>query len=153
MKPEAFQEIIRDLEAMLSTKMDYWKEPHMGNPFVHLMVSGPSRRMFEITMLKLEIPFKVLIDDVGVLVREQIVKNSIGSRMPNDPFDFSKYHPLEDINNWMVTVENLFPKWVSVFNVSHSYQQRDIYAMKISIPNASKKPAIWFDGGIHAREW
>ena len=47
----------------------------------------------------------------------------------------------------------LMPKFVTVFNVSHSYQKRDIYALKISIPNASKKPAIWMDGGIHAREW
>ncbi len=48
----------------------------------------------------------------------------------------------------MNDLEAQYPKLITVFNVSRSYQNRDIYALKISIPNASNKPAIWFDGKL-----
>lgn len=153
MNGEMFRATLKSIEEFTSTKIDMWKEPHKGNPFVHLMVAADARKLFEITLLKLDIDFTVLIEDVGALVRQQLEQNAATSSIPGNDFDYSKYHSLDEINNWMVSMENQWPKFVTVFNVSHSYQKRDIYAMKISIPNASNKPAIWMDGGIHAREW
>lgn len=102
----------------------------------------------------LKIKHSVLIEDVGALVKKQIALNSkIDPESKLEDFDYGKYHKLDEINSWMNNIENEFPKLVTIFNVSRSYQQRDIRAMKISVPNASNKKAIWFDGGIHAREW
>lgn len=145
--------LLKKLEEILSGPLSYWKEPTKASPFAHIMIAGDKREFFEHTLIKLNIAYKLLIENVGTLVRQQIEANSRISSGGNDDFDYGKYHTLDEINNWMVVLENTYPKYLTVFNVSHSYQQRDIYALKISIPNASKKPAIWIDGGIHAREW
>ena len=109
--------------------------------------------MFEDILNKVGFKYEVTIKDVGALIRNQIELNNKPSEGLKDSFDYSKYHTLDEINHWMDDLETQYPKYVTVFNVTASYQKRSIYALKISIPNASKKPALWFDGGIHAREW
>lgn len=137
---------------MLFTKFDYWKDPHGKNPYTHVMVRKEKKKMFEDILSSLSMKHSVLISDVGAMIRNQLELNS-NNQKPLGAFDYGKYHNLDEINDWMNAIENMYPKFVTVFNVSKSYQKRDIYAMKISIPTGSKKPAIWFDGGIHAREW
>jgi hypothetical protein len=109
--------------------------------------------MFDDILNKVGFKYEIAIKDVGALIRNQIELNNKPSEGFKDGFDYSKYHTLDEINHWMDDLETQYPKYVTVFNVTASYQKRSIYAMKISIPNASKKPALWFDGGIHAREW
>lgn len=144
-------EILKVLERWLSTVFDYWSEPNEQNKWTHVMVKPEAKKHFESFLKSYEITFSVLIEDVGALVRKQLILNE--NEGTDADFDYSKYHRLDEINHWMNDIEAAYPKYVTLFNVSRSYQGRDIYAMKISIPNASKKPALWFDGGIHAREW
>ena len=42
-----------------------------------------------------------------------------------------------------------------VLDIGNSVEQRSLKVIKIGKPcaNGSAKPAIWIDGGIHAREW
>ena len=144
------------VEKMLSTRFDYWKEPHGKNEYSHVMVKGEKKKMFEDILASLSMKHKVLIGDVGTMIRKQLELNNKNTK-PWDgaaaTFDYGKYHTLDEINNWMTGIETAYPKYVTIFKVATSYQKRDVNVIKISIPNASKKPAVWFDGGIHAREW
>lgn len=134
--------------------MDYWKDLRKSDDCAHVMVRPEERKLFEEFLSLKNVKYSLLIENVGDLLIEQIVKNSRskGSFKVGD-FDYGKYHTLDEINDWMNQIEAAYPKYVTIFNVTRSYQKRDIFAMKISIPNGSNKPAIWFDGGIHSREW
>ena len=131
--------------------MDYWVEYRGINQHVQIMVNPTIKPLFEKLLKSANVKYVISISDVGSLVKNQLTLNSKSS--DNDDFDYGKYHTLDDINHWMNDLETQYPKLVTVFNVSRSYQQRDIYALKISVPNSSNKPALWLDGGIHSREW
>lgn len=52
----------------------------------------------------------------------------------------------------MIAADN--PKIASTFNIGKSYEGRDLRVIKIGSPDMrSKKPVIFIDGGVHAREW
>lgn len=142
---------LKMIETKLKNKLDYWTETKRLN-YVHIMIKPELKSYFENALKSSKIDYDIYIKDVSTLIKNQIDLNKAVSSTEGD-FDYGKYHTLDEINDWMNDLENQYPKLVTVFNVSRSYQKRNIYAMKISVPNASKKPAIWFDGGIHAREW
>lgn len=56
------------------------------------------------------------------------------------------------IQNYLNQLAVDYPKIVSLENPGQSYEGRNLTVIKIS--NGGKdKPAIFVDGGIHAREW
>ena len=140
------------IEKKLKNKLDYWTE-HKRSGYVHVMIKPDLKLFFEEALKFAKLEFDVYIQDVATLIKKQIDLNEAKVSASGADFDYGKYHTLDEINHWMNDLESAYPKLVTVFNVSRSYQKRDIYALKISVPNASKKPAIWLDGGIHAREW
>ena len=57
--------------------------------------------------------------------------------------------------DYLKCLEVKYPKICKVFGIGSSVENRTIKVIKISRPstNGKTKPAIWIDGGIHAREW
>jgi hypothetical protein len=155
-KSEKHMDMLEDVAKKLHTKFDFWTDYRGANKPVDVMIPGSAKATFLSTLRYFAIEYSVKITDVGSLIEQQMqpyfntewIKNS-----KLQDFNYSKYHTLDEINRWMNDLEQAYPKYVTIFNVTRSYQQRDIKTMKISIPNASKKLAIWLDGGIHAREW
>lgn len=145
-------ELLAVLEEKLGAKFDYWNEANSINKWTHIMLKPALKTVFEDMLKNLGMEYSILIEDVGSLIENQLVLNSKVKKESND-FDYGKYHTLDEISKWMNDTQAAYPKFVTVFNVSRSYEGRIINAMKISVPSSSNKPAIWFDGGIHAREW
>ncbi|OAD61119.1 Carboxypeptidase B [Eufriesea mexicana] len=71
----------------------------------------------------------------------------IGHRM-----EWTSYHRLEDIHGYLDYLAETFPDVCSVVSIGNSVEGRPLKVIRISNgkPNA---PALWIDGGIHAREW
>lgn len=46
-----------------------------------------------------------------------------------------------------------YPEFVKIIDIGKSYEGRDLKMIHISKPSDVKKPKIFIDGGIHAREW
>jgi len=58
------------------------------------------------------------------------------------------------INTFIITtLAASYPGWTSVFSVGTSYEGRDLNVLKINVGGTTKTKGIWFNGGIHAREW
>lgn len=73
------------------------------------------------------------------------------------------------IASYMNSLVSTYPNLVSLVNIGRSFQNRPLAAVKVwiyfhlawclrylnlQIGNpGSNKPAVWIDGGIHAREW
>ena len=94
------------------------------------------------------IEYKVVIEDVANTIKIQYEENEAKEKL-ND-FDYGKYHSLEEINEWIDQMSKQYPQYITIFNVSQSYEKRYLKAFKISIPSSTSKKSIWIDGGIHA---
>jgi len=68
------------------------------------------------------------------------------------PMNWQRYHRLPTIYNWMEQLANDFPNLVKLNIIGITEEGRNIVVMKIGggLPN---RPAIFIEGGIHAREW
>lgn len=55
---------------------------------------------------------------------------------------------------YMRNLTKTYPTLAKIENVGLSYENRTMYALRISNSTSNKtKPQIFIDGGIHAREW
>jgi carboxypeptidase A2 len=67
---------------------------------------------------------------------------------------FDNYKTYNEVNAYLDTLVSLRPDLASKFEVGRSLQNRPIYGIRITGPNApSDRPAFIFHGCQHAREW
>ena len=63
------------------------------------------------------------------------------------------YHSNEDIENYLEYLVNNHSDILSLEDIGKSYEGRPMKVLKICKGGCGLKPAMWIDGGIHAREW
>ncbi|KAL3089768.1 hypothetical protein niasHT_020210 [Heterodera trifolii] len=68
-------------------------------------------------------------------------------------FSMSKYHSFSDVIHHLNALAVNFPSRVQVQPIGTTHEGRQIPLIKIGTGPAGTKPAVWMDGGIHAREW
>ncbi|XP_038575872.1 carboxypeptidase O-like [Micropterus salmoides] len=70
-------------------------------------------------------------------------------------YDYTKYHPMDEIYRWMEDVERGNPELVSSAVYGHTFEGKNITLLKLGLenPEGREKKVIWVDCGIHAREW
>ncbi|XP_036965184.1 carboxypeptidase O-like [Acanthopagrus latus] len=70
-------------------------------------------------------------------------------------YDYTKYHPMDEIYKWMEDVERANPELISSAVYGNTTEGRDITLLKLGLKTSavSEKKVIWMDCGIHAREW
>ncbi|CAF4908178.1 unnamed protein product [Rotaria sp. Silwood1] len=110
-----------------------------------------------------KIEYVVHIADIGAIIERQRILHSLpqSSSKGND-FAYDKYHTVEEIHAWVDQMVATYPEMATSFTVGKSYENRDMKGFKISSTKmatkrdgtkAASKKAVWWDGGIHAREW
>ncbi|XP_068612628.1 carboxypeptidase O [Brachionichthys hirsutus] len=67
--------------------------------------------------------------------------------------DYYKYHPMPEIDSWMVQTAEAHPDVVAIVEYGQTYEKRVIRLLKVGLNTGAKKKAVWMDCGIHAREW
>lgn len=67
--------------------------------------------------------------------------------------DWNSYHRLEDIYGYLNYLADSYPNLVQLVSIGSSYEGRPLYVVRVSSSSSGSKPAVWVDGGIHAREW
>ncbi|XP_012140434.1 carboxypeptidase B isoform X2 [Megachile rotundata] len=104
-----------------------------------------------------DLEYHVVIEDVQKAIDEENpalseeemeeLEGRKGHRM-----EWTTYHRLEDIHGYLDYLAETFPDVCSVVSIGNSVEGRALKVLRISNgkPNA---PALWIDGGIHAREW
>ncbi|XP_048516038.1 uncharacterized protein LOC105690901 [Athalia rosae] len=98
-----------------------------------------------------------LIEDVQVLIdKENHESSNIGGRSSrvngrNGTLNWTAYHRLEEIYDWLDKLAETYPQWVEVVVAGKSYEGRLIKGIKITFNK--NNPGIFVKGGIHAREW
>ncbi|GIY64058.1 carboxypeptidase A4 [Caerostris extrusa] len=98
-----------------------------------------------------KIEFDVAYHDLQTVIDSERVMNAPSSQAPGFNFGiYNEYHKLLNL------IENLAKNYSNIAKLEtagKSYENRPIYALKISSGDGSKKPAIMMECGIHAREW
>merc|ERR1719367_1588031 len=65
---------------------------------------------------------------------------------------WTEYHSLEDMYTYLDYIEAEFD-FVTTEEIGQSGEGRPMRVAKICRGGCGNKPAMWIDGGIHAREW
>ncbi|PIK36597.1 putative carboxypeptidase B [Apostichopus japonicus] len=143
-------------------QLDFWTDPSTIRP-VDVMVPRDFTSEFKGMLNKRELYYKVLrqdlqddVDnDLAEAMRALQKKARIGIQTLDD-FDYSIYHPFDEIQQWATDVANEY-SFVTKFKFGETYEGREIGALEIAAPAdalaSDPKPVVYFEGGIHAREW
>ncbi|XP_015176245.1 PREDICTED: carboxypeptidase B-like [Polistes dominula] len=101
--------------------------------------------------------YEVVIDDLQRAINEENpplsaelmeeLEGRKGHRM-----EWSSYHRLDDIYGYLDFLAQTYPDVCSVMNIGNSVEGRPLKVLRISNGKIGV-PALWIDGGIHAREW
>merc|ERR1712209_74518 len=137
----------------LSQGLDLWTGVAVGR-HCDVRVSGDQVSSLTSALSSHNIRHSVMIQDVQALVditnmvpvsEEQRVKQG-HSR------DWTSYHPIEDMHSYLNYLRDTYD-FVTLESIGQSYDGSDMIFAKVCRGGCGNKPAMWIDGGIHAREW
>jgi len=145
--PETLQQV-KDLNVLQELphqyeEYDFWRRPSNVRKPVDIRVSAAAKPRIVAYAKSLNLTELVHIPNLQ--------QYFIDARVPykeGDPWD-TAYHKLDDINKWMDALVATYPKLCSKVQVATTYEKRQVYALKVG----SGERELYFDGGIHAREW
>nr|DBA20028.1 TPA: hypothetical protein GDO54_015769 [Pyxicephalus adspersus] len=119
---------------------------------VHVRVPASLLDEVKGSLLQKDIAFAVMINDVQALIdKSNINERSVQTSLSS--FDYTKYHPMNEIYTWIDQIKDAHPDLVTLNYLGSTYETRPIYYFKIGFPSDKKKKIFWMDCGIHAREW
>ncbi|XP_018335354.1 carboxypeptidase B-like [Agrilus planipennis] len=143
-----------------SEDVDFWTMPRrnssspvkmMVNPFLQHHIT----KLFE----EENISYRVVIPNVAQFLHEEdLERHNEEIRIKRQSrsthtIRFDRFLRHSEINQYLQNLEQKYPDFVSVSLIGHSYEGREILAIKIGKYNEYDKPIIFIDAGIHAREW
>ncbi|KAM8934150.1 carboxypeptidase O-like [Pelodytes ibericus] len=138
-------------------QLDLWKpvmvEEISSGVEVHVRVPFSLLQKLKETFLQKAIAFEVIINDVQMLIDKQTSVAPKKGKISLAEFDYTKYHPMPEIYEWMEHIKNTHSNIVKKEYLGSTYELRPIYYFKIGWPSDKPKKIIWMDCGIHAREW
>ncbi|XP_010209771.1 PREDICTED: carboxypeptidase A1-like [Tinamus guttatus] len=151
---EAQLALLHSLGEQEELQVDFWRGPTKPGHPADLRVPFRNLQAVKSLLESNNIPYSVMIEDVQELVNEEkrTMRLSRKLRRSTDTFDFSSYHTIEEIYDWMEELTVKYPNLVTRLQIGESYEKRPLYVLKFST-GGSGRPAIWFDTGIHSREW
>jgi len=139
-----------DFLSELRGSYDFWTEVGLGRT-VDIQCAPEQLEYLRDQLSSHGITFSVMIEDVQKLAEsvpmKKGTKNSAGHSM-----DWTDYHPIEDMHSYLDYLETTFD-FVTTESLGKSYDGSDMRVAKVCKGGCGNKPAMWIDGGIHAREW
>ncbi|XP_072164165.1 carboxypeptidase B-like [Diadema setosum] len=151
---------LRELEHNLGDMLDFWSDvKQIDGSTVDIMVPPAIQADIRDTLAAKGLEFTVMTGDVGAALasqeRQRVQRRaSQPSTQALSDFDYTVYHTYDEIQQWVNDVVAEYPSLVTRFELpSKSYEGRVISGLKISSGGGGSKPAVYFEGGIHAREW
>ncbi|CAL8137075.1 unnamed protein product [Orchesella dallaii] len=100
----------------------------------------------------LRIPYEVAVPNLEKEIAHETIENNLRLKSEGG-MNWNAYQKLTTIQNWMDDQAHNHPQFLSTENYGTSTEGRHLKVLKISTGGGGSKPAVWLDGGIHAREW
>jgi len=129
--------------------LDVWQEPSRVGHNVDVHVPAKMTSEFEGFLNRIGVDFSLMIDNLEFALEEEEASNLAYGW----GFDYERYNNYDDIVGELKRLAQDYPKNAEIFTVGRTYQGRILTGIKITAGTKMAKPAVWIDGGIHAREW
>uniref|UniRef100_A0A7E4ULA9 Peptidase_M14 domain-containing protein n=1 Tax=Panagrellus redivivus TaxID=6233 RepID=A0A7E4ULA9_PANRE len=141
------------------TLVDVWAEPHKKRSFAHVMVAPE----FEDTLTS-------LLDSEGFAGSYRVIKGDIQKEIDATKwrqsrrrtkrriesvadFKVHSFHNYDHIEHFLELLAAEYPDIATVFHVGNTFEGRQLTGIKIGSKLRRRKPSVFIDAGIHAREW
>jgi len=139
------------LQNELEGQINFWTHPRSTNRPTDVLVEPRFQSELKEILDAMEIKYSVMIDDVQSLIDSQT--RSDDSFQAAADFDYGSYHNYEEIQAWVFDITAQYSTIAKQFQITTSGEGRAINGVKISTGGARTKKAVYWQGGIHAREW
>uniref|UniRef100_A0A8C1F0V3 Carboxypeptidase A1 n=1 Tax=Cyprinus carpio carpio TaxID=630221 RepID=A0A8C1F0V3_CYPCA len=152
-KNEAQIFLLKELSEQEHLGLDFWREPVHESLPVDVYVPFHSLQAVRVFLRYNQIQYNVMIMDVQDLLDDEereMVKYRTIPRSTDD-FVYTAYHDLNSIYSFMDMLVAENSNLVSKIVIGQSYENRPLNVLKFS--TGANRPGIWFDTGIHSREW
>uniref|UniRef100_A0A0N8E6M5 Carboxypeptidase B2 n=1 Tax=Daphnia magna TaxID=35525 RepID=A0A0N8E6M5_9CRUS len=137
--------------------VEVWKEQKTDKAAItELLVAPQVQRVLKVKLTEADISYGIKINDLHTVIENGNAKHNTSSlnTKTGHSMDWTKYHRLADIYGYLNYLASTYPSRVELINIGTSYEKRPLYVVRIFNRSSSVvKPAVWIDGGIHAREW
>jgi len=145
---------IQYLRTLEEQGLDFWTEIRLGS--VDVKINQNDLVSVMEGLQQPDIQFYAMITDLDGLCEESKTWMNTSSRSgrpgAGHSMDWTSYHPIEDMQGYMQYLADNFD-YVSIKSIGKSYKGSDMQVLQVCRGGCGNKPAIWIDGGIHAREW
>lgn len=149
----------------MGQQIDFWRRPDQINRFADLMITPNNSQRVMHYLSSRNIAYEILINNVRTVVqneRDQMAKTKKRLEMLRSSDSlrtdiivgfWQSYQRYEAIENLMNDLQNKYPNLVAKINFGKSFEGRELNLMRIGAISDDKKPVVFIEGGIHAREW
>merc|ERR1712121_477352 len=132
---------------------DFWTEIRLGQ-HVDIMASPNNIQSLQQWIESHGMNYRTMIEDVAPLMISELrnVGNMTEKAHLGHSMDWTSYHPLDEIYGWFDYLESKYD-FIETESIGQSYEGQEMIVLKVCRRGCGKKPAMWIDSGIHAREW
>jgi len=147
-------DVLHNLEVKSDLKLDFWKEARRVGSSVDVMPFPKDLAAFRAIMDENKIKCETMIENVQIAVdSEKKHKSTKGTLRGSATPYFEAYHDSTEVHAFMDDLATEFPSLASTSVFGSTYEGRPMQLLTISTAPGTGKKALWFDGGLHAREW
>jgi len=143
--------------------VDVWAYPtteqNGNNRHFDVMVSPNVEEKVQNVLLFNQIRSSILHVNVNDLIMKEVkMTQKMGlkrrkRREEGHRMTWTDYHSLDDIYSFFNYLAERYKGYVSVEDIGLTHENRKMKVIKVCKGGCGKKPAMWIDGGMHAREW
>ncbi|XP_071480102.1 carboxypeptidase B-like [Diadema antillarum] len=142
---------LSSLESKLEGKVNFWSYPSTTTRrSTDVLVPPQFLDEFKELLESVGLEFSIMINDVQALIDETMPSREIDAAAD---FDYSVYHTYDEIQQWTADIATQYSSMVELFQIAESGEGRPINALKIRTGGIETKKAVYWQGGLHAREW
>ncbi|XP_063831078.1 uncharacterized protein LOC135080360 [Ostrinia nubilalis] len=131
--------------------VNFWRPPSTLYRPIEFIVSPEYQKDFIADANKHAVYLTTIIPDLQRAFDKQTVKSYIRRNM--ESFDWRSFFRLRDIYSWLKDLSKQNPTEVKMFSIGKTYENRNIYAVRIILRGSKRRSKVIVEGGIHAREW
>lgn len=152
------QQISSLIEWQYQEGVDFWVTGGAGRPS-KIMVSPVVHDSFVSFLKTNEVQYELFISDVELtLKRDKTLRTTTRGKRSvladeNEP-SFELFWTFEEMEAYSIRLAQQYPNLVKRDVIGKSIEGRDIFGLRVSSGSVfGRKPIIFIDSGVHAREW
>ncbi|KAF5301246.1 hypothetical protein FQR65_LT00946 [Abscondita terminalis] len=142
------------VELNKNAHVDLWSPLRSNAHPTDVMIHPIHEQAYKLTLDLYGIQHEVLIENVEKMIKnERALQNQARSLRLKKKISFTQYNRFDQINAYLDHLARTYRCKVVTKVIGQSYNGRVLKVIQISTKPSAKKPIIFIDGGIHAREW